>query len=71
MPCMVGYSSGASAPDILVQQVIARLRELGALSVRTLDGVRESVRFPLPRGLGERSPGEREGAASALHATRP
>ena len=39
--------------------------------VRTLDGVRESVRFPLPRGLGERSPGEREGAASALHATRP
>ncbi|MCC6852046.1 MAG: 4-hydroxy-3-methylbut-2-enyl diphosphate reductase [Rubrivivax sp.] len=67
----VGLTAGASAPDILVQQVIARLRELGALSVRTLDGVRESVRFPLPRGLGERSPGEREGAASALHATRP
>jgi len=66
----VGLTAGASAPDILVQQVIARLRELGAQSVRTLEGVRESMRFPLPRGLGDRSLGEREGAASALHAPR-
>jgi 4-hydroxy-3-methylbut-2-enyl diphosphate reductase len=35
--------------------VIARLRELGALSVRRLPGVRESVEFPLPLGLGNRS----------------
>jgi len=51
----VGLTAGASAPDILVQQVIARLRELGALSVRSVDGVRETVRFPMPMGLGERS----------------
>jgi 4-hydroxy-3-methylbut-2-enyl diphosphate reductase len=34
-----------------VQQVISRLRELGALSVRKLDGVAETVHFPLPKGL--------------------
>jgi 4-hydroxy-3-methylbut-2-enyl diphosphate reductase len=51
----VGLTAGASAPDILVQQVIARLRELGAHSVRSVDGVRETVRFPLPLGLGDRS----------------
>lgn len=51
----VGLTAGASAPDILVQQVIARLRELGAVSVRTMDGVRETVHFPLPKGLGDKS----------------
>ena len=51
----VGLTAGASAPDILVQQVIARLREMGALSIRTMDGVTENVHFPLPRGLGDRS----------------
>jgi 4-hydroxy-3-methylbut-2-enyl diphosphate reductase len=51
----VGLTAGASAPEILVQQVIARLRELGALSVRRLPGVRENVEFPLPLGLGNRS----------------
>jgi 4-hydroxy-3-methylbut-2-enyl diphosphate reductase len=51
----VGLTAGASAPDILVQQVIARLRELGALSVRRLPGVQENVEFPLPMGLGDRS----------------
>jgi 4-hydroxy-3-methylbut-2-enyl diphosphate reductase len=48
----VGVTAGASAPDILVQQVIARLRELGAVSVRKMQGVQEHVHFPLPRGLG-------------------
>jgi hypothetical protein len=43
---------------VLVQQVIARLRVLGATSVRKLDGVIEDVRFPLPRGLGDRSMAE-------------
>jgi 4-hydroxy-3-methylbut-2-en-1-yl diphosphate reductase len=47
----VGLSAGASAPDVLVQQVISRLRELGALAVRKLDGVAETVHFPLPKGL--------------------
>jgi 4-hydroxy-3-methylbut-2-enyl diphosphate reductase len=47
----VGLTAGASAPDILVQQVIARLRELGAVSVRRLPGVQETVEFPLPKGL--------------------
>ena len=47
----IGLTAGASAPDILVQQVISRLRELGATSVRVLDGVQETVKFPLPKGL--------------------
>jgi 4-hydroxy-3-methylbut-2-enyl diphosphate reductase len=54
----VGLTAGASAPDVLVQQVIARLRELGALSVRKLDGVAETVHFPLPKGLGDKSMAE-------------
>ncbi len=47
----IGLTAGASAPDILVQQVIARLRELGAVSVRTLAGIQETIKFPLPKGL--------------------
>jgi 4-hydroxy-3-methylbut-2-en-1-yl diphosphate reductase len=54
----VGLTAGASAPDVLVQQVIARLRELGATAIRNMDGVQESVHFPLPRGLGDRSMAE-------------
>jgi len=49
-PC-IGLTAGASAPDILVRQVIERLRALGAVSVRELDGIREAVNFPLPKGL--------------------
>jgi 4-hydroxy-3-methylbut-2-enyl diphosphate reductase len=59
----IGLTAGASAPDILVQEVIARLRELGAVSVRKMDGVQETVHFPLPLGLGDRSM-----AAAAAHA---
>jgi 4-hydroxy-3-methylbut-2-en-1-yl diphosphate reductase len=51
----VGLTAGASAPDILVQQVIERLRAFGAVSVRKLPGVQETVHFPLPMGLGDRS----------------
>src|SRR5574343_1133840 len=47
----VGVTAGASAPDVLVQQVIARLRALGAVGVRRMQGVEEHVRFPLPKGL--------------------
>jgi 4-hydroxy-3-methylbut-2-enyl diphosphate reductase len=47
----VGVTAGASAPDILVQAVIARLRELGATEVAELPGVPEDVTFPLPKAL--------------------
>ncbi len=47
----IGLTAGASAPDILVQQVIARLRSLGAVSIRSLHGIEETVKFPLPKGL--------------------
>ena len=55
----IGVTAGASAPEILVQRVIERLRQLGAGRVRELDGAVESVMFPLPRGLtalGDRDP---------------
>ena len=61
----VGLTAGASAPDVLVQDVIARLRELGAVSIRKMDGVLENVRFPLPRGLGDRSMAEVSSASSS------
>jgi 4-hydroxy-3-methylbut-2-enyl diphosphate reductase len=47
----IGVTAGASAPEILVQNVIERLRQLGAKAVRKLDGIEESVKFPMPRGL--------------------
>ena len=47
----IGLTAGASAPDVLVQGVVTRLRELGAVSVRSLDGIREDIKFPLPKGL--------------------
>ncbi len=47
----VGLTAGASAPDDLVQQVVERLKQLGATSVRHLDGVEETIAFPLPREL--------------------
>ncbi|MBL0719794.1 4-hydroxy-3-methylbut-2-enyl diphosphate reductase [Piscinibacter sp. Jin2] len=57
-PLSVGLTAGASAPDVLVRAVIERLRALGAVSVRKLDGVEEHVRFPLPLGLGDKSMAE-------------
>jgi len=47
----VGLTAGASAPEVLVQDVILRLRALGATSIRKLDGVTETIKFPLPKGL--------------------
>jgi len=47
----VGISAGASAPELLVQGVVARLLEMGAASVTELQGIRENVVFPLPRAL--------------------
>ena len=47
----IGVTAGASAPEVLVQAVIDRLKELGVRSVRALEGVEEHVTFPLPKGL--------------------
>ena len=47
----IGVTAGASAPEVLVAEVIARLHALGAGAVENLDGVVEDVKFPLPTGL--------------------
>ena len=47
----IGVTAGASAPEVLVEEVIARLKALGAGEVSHLDGVVEDVKFPLPSGL--------------------
>lgn len=47
----VGLTAGASAPEVLVQAVIARIKELGAVSVRKMAGIEETLKFPLPKGL--------------------
>ncbi|MDC6167508.1 4-hydroxy-3-methylbut-2-enyl diphosphate reductase [Paucibacter sp. XJ19-41] len=60
----VGLTAGASAPDVLVQAVITRLRALGATAVRSLPGVEEHVRFPLPLGLGDKSMAEHSSSRS-------
>jgi 4-hydroxy-3-methylbut-2-en-1-yl diphosphate reductase len=49
----VGVSAGASAPEVLVREVVERIKALGAISVRTMDGLVETVKFPLPMGLRE------------------
>jgi 4-hydroxy-3-methylbut-2-enyl diphosphate reductase len=47
----IGVTAGASAPEVLVQEVINRLKQLGAANVKNLDGVTETVVFPLPKNL--------------------
>ena len=47
----VGLTAGASAPELLVERVVDRIRSLGAVAVRKMDGVQETIRFPLPKGL--------------------
>ena len=47
----IGLTAGASAPEILVQQVVERIKALGAVSVRKMGGIEETVKFPLPKGL--------------------
>jgi 4-hydroxy-3-methylbut-2-en-1-yl diphosphate reductase len=53
----IGVTAGASAPEILVNQLIQRLKELGAESVRPLEGITENMVFSLPRGLVPRAAG--------------
>ena len=47
----IGVTAGASAPEVLVESVLNRIKELGASSVSVLEGVEESDKFPLPKGL--------------------
>jgi 4-hydroxy-3-methylbut-2-en-1-yl diphosphate reductase len=47
----VGLTAGASAPEVLVERVIARIKSLGAVSVRKMNGIQETVKFPMPKGL--------------------
>jgi 4-hydroxy-3-methylbut-2-enyl diphosphate reductase len=50
----VGLTAGASAPDVLVQAVMARIKSMGATSVvrvKKMDGVVETIKFPMPKGL--------------------
>jgi len=47
----VGLTAGASAPEVLVDEVIDRVRSFGATAVRRMDGVQETMKFPLPKGL--------------------
>ena len=47
----IGVTAGASAPEILVRQVIDRIKALGAVSVRKMDGIQETIKFPMPKGL--------------------
>ena len=56
----IGLTAGASAPELLVRDVVDRLRQMGAHDVRSLDGVIEEVVFPLPKGLGGPSGAEGE-----------
>jgi 4-hydroxy-3-methylbut-2-enyl diphosphate reductase len=47
----IGVTAGASAPELLVREVVERLRALGAESVAELSGVVERVVFPMPKAL--------------------
>lgn len=47
----VGLTAGASAPEILVKQVVDRIKAMGAVSVRKMAGIEETIKFPLPKGL--------------------
>jgi 4-hydroxy-3-methylbut-2-en-1-yl diphosphate reductase len=47
----VGLTAGASAPEVLVREVIDRIRSFGAVTVQRMNGIEETVKFPLPKGL--------------------
>jgi 4-hydroxy-3-methylbut-2-enyl diphosphate reductase len=47
----IGVTAGASAPEVLVQDVIARLKSFGATEVEEVSGIVEDVTFPIPRSL--------------------
>lgn len=50
----IGVTAGASAPEILVQEVVTKLKNYGATEATVLEGIKENLSFPLPRGLERR-----------------
>ena len=51
----VGLTAGASAPEVLAQSIITRIKEFGPRTVRSLDGVTENTIFQLPKGLNSKT----------------
>ena len=51
----VGLTAGASAPEVLAQSIIQKIKEFGPRSVRSLDGVTENTIFHLPKGLNSKT----------------
>ena len=51
----VGLTAGASAPEVLVQSVVNRLKSMGVVSVKALPGAEENIAFPLPKGLSKQA----------------
>ena len=49
----IGVTAGASAPEVLVQEVIFRLQQLGAKRVHEIEGIEENVTFPLPKSISQ------------------
>ena len=47
----VGLTAGPSAPEVLVNQVVERIRALGAVAIERVEGATETMKFPLPKGL--------------------
>ena len=64
----VGLTAGASAPEVLVKQVIDRIKALGVVSIRKMEGIEETIKFPLPKGLKLETPDQvMEFSDSQLH----
>jgi len=59
----VGITAGASAPEVLVQRVLKRLRQFGVTTTRELDGEAETITFNLPKALLAGKPGQLDSAA--------
>ncbi len=60
----IGVTAGASAPEVLVGEVVARLREIGGGAVTEIVGLEEGVTFPLPRELARQEPARPQGPAA-------
>lgn len=56
----IGVTAGASAPEVLVSELVDRLRALGVEKVSALPGIEETIAFPLPKGLSRARTGPRE-----------
>jgi 4-hydroxy-3-methylbut-2-enyl diphosphate reductase len=52
----IGVTAGASAPEVLVRELLDRLHALGVQRVHKLEGIEEHIQFPLPKGLALPTP---------------